>query len=92
VVAAPRTTTATAPTGSCGFHWLGGTSTDAATGRTVETGTRAHHALQRPADNGALFVALQGLNNGWADTDGQAAHTGNTAPPGSRTLNGAACG
>lgn len=34
-----------------GFHWLGGTSTDVATGRTVETGTWASYGLQRLANN-----------------------------------------
>jgi poly(3-hydroxybutyrate) depolymerase len=40
-----------------GFHWLGGTSTDVATGRTVETGTWAYYGLQRLANNSAIFVA-----------------------------------
>ncbi|MFD0391933.1 cellulose binding domain-containing protein [Streptomyces nogalater] len=40
-----------------GFHWLGGTSTDVATGRTVDTGTWAYYGLQRLADNSAVFVA-----------------------------------
>ena len=54
-----------------GFHWLGGTSTDVATGRTVETGTWAYYGLQRLANNSAVFVAPQGLDNGWANTAGQ---------------------
>ncbi|GAA2217231.1 hypothetical protein GCM10010360_35170 [Streptomyces nogalater] len=54
-----------------GFHWLGGTSTDVATGRTVDTGTWAYYGLQRLADNSAVFVAPQGLNNGWANTGGE---------------------
>ena len=54
-----------------GFHWLGGTSTDVATGRTVETGTWAYYGLQRLADNSAIFVAPQGLNNGWANAGGE---------------------
>ncbi|WP_369167370.1 PHB depolymerase family esterase [Streptomyces sp. R28] len=53
-----------------GFHWLGGTSTDVSTGRTVETGTWAYYGLQRLADNSAIFVAPQGLNNGWANSGG----------------------
>jgi hypothetical protein len=53
-----------------GFHWLGGTSPDVATGRTVETGTWAYYGLQRLADNSAIFVAPQGLNNGWANVHG----------------------
>ncbi|MER5373332.1 cellulose binding domain-containing protein [Streptomyces sp. NPDC002553] len=54
-----------------GFHWLGGTSTDVATGRTVETGTWAYYGLQRLANNSAVFVAPQGLNNGWANNGGE---------------------
>ncbi|WP_244172639.1 cellulose binding domain-containing protein [Streptomyces europaeiscabiei] len=54
-----------------GFHWLGGTSTDVATGRTVETGTWAYYGLQRLANNSAIFVAPQGLNNGWANAGGE---------------------
>ncbi|WP_412104117.1 cellulose binding domain-containing protein [Streptomyces europaeiscabiei] len=54
-----------------GFHWLGGTSTDVATGRTVETGTWAYYGLQRLANNSAILVAPQGLNNGWANAGGE---------------------
>ncbi|MEU6667999.1 cellulose binding domain-containing protein [Streptomyces sp. NPDC046727] len=54
-----------------GFHWLGGTSTDVATGRTVETGTWAYYGLQRLANNSAIFIAPQGLDNGWANTGGE---------------------
>ncbi|MFI1720405.1 cellulose binding domain-containing protein [Streptomyces sp. NPDC020489] len=54
-----------------GFHWLGGTSTDVATGRTVETGTWAYYGLQRLANNSTIFVAPQGLNNGWANNGGE---------------------
>ncbi|WTO41195.1 cellulose binding domain-containing protein [Streptomyces achromogenes] len=54
-----------------GFHWLGGTSTDVATGRTVDPGTWAYYGLQRLADNSAVFVAPQGLGNGWANTGGE---------------------
>ena len=50
-----------------GFHWRGGTSTDVATGRTVDTGTWAYYGLQRLANNSTIFVAPQGLNNGWAN-------------------------
>ncbi|MET7702395.1 cellulose binding domain-containing protein [Streptomyces sp. NPDC005485] len=54
-----------------GFHWLGGTSTDVATGRTVETGTWAYYGLQRLANNSTVFVAPQGLDNGWANSGGE---------------------
>jgi len=54
-----------------GFHWLGGTATDVDTGRTVQTGTWAYYGLQRLANNSAIFVAPQGLNNGWANSGGE---------------------
>ncbi len=54
-----------------GFHWLGGTATDVATGRTVETGTWAYYGLQRLAGNSAVFVAPQGLDNGWGNAGGE---------------------
>ncbi|WP_107480781.1 PHB depolymerase family esterase [Streptomyces sp. IMTB 2501] len=54
-----------------GFHWLGGTAIDVATGRTVENGTWAYYGLQRLANNTAIFVAPQGLDNGWANTGGE---------------------
>ncbi|GAA2198511.1 hypothetical protein GCM10009787_41530 [Streptomyces bangladeshensis] len=54
-----------------GFHWWGGTSTDVATGRTVETGTWAYYGLQRLANDSAVFVAPQGLDNGWANAGGE---------------------
>ncbi len=54
-----------------GFHWLGGTATDVDTGRTVETGTWAYYGLQRLANNSTIFVAPQGLNNGWANSGGE---------------------
>ncbi|GGR76061.1 hypothetical protein GCM10010269_14020 [Streptomyces humidus] len=54
-----------------GFHWLGGTATDVATGRTVETGAWAYYGLQRLADESAVFVAPQGFDNGWANAGGE---------------------
>jgi hypothetical protein len=54
-----------------GFHWLGGTATDVATGRSVEAGTWSYYGLQRLANNSAIFVAPQGLNNGWANAGGE---------------------
>ncbi|MFD5593190.1 alpha/beta hydrolase family esterase [Streptomyces griseorubiginosus] len=54
-----------------GFHWLGGSATDVSTGRTVENGTWAYYGLQRLADNSTIFVAPQGLNNGWANSGGE---------------------
>lgn len=54
-----------------GFHWVGGTATDVATGRTVETGTWAYYGLQRLANDSTIFVAPQGLNNGWGNAGGE---------------------
>jgi poly(3-hydroxybutyrate) depolymerase len=54
-----------------GLHWYGGTAEDVATGQTVETGTWAYYGLQQLAENSAIFVAPQGIDNGWANTDGQ---------------------
>ncbi|WP_211231810.1 cellulose binding domain-containing protein [Amycolatopsis balhimycina] len=54
-----------------GFHWLGGNDVDVDTGRTVQTGTWAYYGLQRLANNTAIFVAPQGLNNGWANSGGE---------------------
>jgi poly(3-hydroxybutyrate) depolymerase len=54
-----------------GFHWLGGTATDVATGRTVLTGVWAYYGLQQLAGNSTIFVAPQGINNGWANTNGR---------------------
>jgi poly(3-hydroxybutyrate) depolymerase len=54
-----------------GFHWLGGTATDVATGQTVQREVWAYYGLQRLAGNSAIFVAPQGLNNGWANTGGE---------------------
>ena len=53
------------------FHWLGGTDTDVATGRTVLTGVWAYYGLKELSNNSTIFVAPQGLNNGWANSGGQ---------------------
>jgi poly(3-hydroxybutyrate) depolymerase len=47
-----------------GFHWNGGTSKDVDTGGSNGY-TMAHFGLQKLSANGAIFVAPQGLNNGW---------------------------
>ncbi|NJQ01721.1 cellulose binding domain-containing protein [Streptomyces zingiberis] len=54
-----------------GFHWLGGTATDVATGQTVQRDVWSYYGLQRLANNSAIFVAPQGLNNGWANSGGE---------------------
>jgi poly(3-hydroxybutyrate) depolymerase len=47
-----------------GFHWNGGTSKDVDTGGSNGY-IMAHFGLQKLSNNGAIFVAPQGNNNGW---------------------------
>ncbi|GLX10050.1 cellulose binding domain-containing protein [Microbispora sp. NBRC 16548] len=54
-----------------GFHWLGGTATDVATGQTVQRDVWAYYGLLRLSNNSTIFVAPQGLNNGWANSNGE---------------------
>ncbi|MFG2167210.1 cellulose binding domain-containing protein [Micromonospora chersina] len=54
-----------------GFHWLNGTATDVATGQTVQRDVWSYYGLQRLANESTIFVAPQGLNNGWANTNGE---------------------
>ncbi|MEU9826181.1 cellulose binding domain-containing protein [Micromonospora chersina] len=54
-----------------GFHWLGGTAVDVATGQTVQRDVWSYYGLQRLANESTIFVAPQGLNNGWANTNGE---------------------
>ena len=53
-----------------GFHWNGGTSKDVDTGGSNGY-VMAHFGLQKLSNNGAIFVAPQGLGNGWANSGGQ---------------------
>ena len=53
-----------------GFHWNGGTSKDVDTGGSNGY-VMAHFGLQKLSKNGAIFVAPQGLGNGWANSGGQ---------------------
>ncbi|MFI6735211.1 cellulose binding domain-containing protein [Nonomuraea sp. NPDC050451] len=54
-----------------GFHWLGGTATDVATGQTVQRDVWAYYGLLRLANNSTIFVAPQGFNNGWGNSNGE---------------------
>ncbi|WP_433517914.1 cellulose binding domain-containing protein [Nonomuraea sp. CA-143628] len=54
-----------------GLHWLGGTATDVATGQTVQRDVWAYYGLQRLANNSTIFVAPQGFNNGWGNSNGE---------------------
>lgn len=53
-----------------GFHWLGGTDNDVDSGGTSGY-TWSYYGLREQADNStnarAIFVAPQGLNNGWGN-------------------------
>lgn len=54
-----------------GLHWLGGTMADVATGQSVGSEEWAYYGLQQLADNSAIFIAPQGIDNGWANADGE---------------------
>jgi poly(3-hydroxybutyrate) depolymerase len=54
-----------------GFHWLNGTATDVATGQTVQRDTWAYYGLLRLGSTSTIFVAPQGLNNGWGNAGGE---------------------
>jgi poly(3-hydroxybutyrate) depolymerase len=56
-----------------GFHWVGGTAGDVDSGGT-DGYNWSYYGLRRLADadgNGTIFVAPQGINNGWANSGGQ---------------------
>src|SRR5256714_9176558 len=55
-----------------GFHWVGGTAGDVDSGGT-DAYNWSYYGLRRLADNagnGTIFVAPQGINNGWANSGG----------------------
>ncbi|MFI7024679.1 cellulose binding domain-containing protein [Micromonospora sp. NPDC049900] len=54
-----------------GFHWRGGTATDVATGQTVQRDAWAYYGLLPLSNNSTIFVAPQGLNNGWGNSGGE---------------------
>jgi poly(3-hydroxybutyrate) depolymerase len=53
-----------------GYHWLGGTAQQVASGGS-DGDVYAHYGLRRLANNTAIFVAPQGLNNGWGNSGGE---------------------
>ncbi len=56
-----------------GFHWVGGTANDVDSGGT-DGYNWSYYGLRRLADNAGnttIFVAPQGINNGWANSGGQ---------------------
>ena len=56
-----------------GFHWVGGTANDVDSGGT-DGYNWSYYGLRRLADaagNGTIFVAPQGISNGWGNSGGQ---------------------
>ena len=54
-----------------GFHWRGGTAERGRLGRQRRVPPGPTTACVAEPDNSAIFVAPQGLSNGWANSDGQ---------------------
>ncbi|MEV4276497.1 ricin-type beta-trefoil lectin domain protein [Actinoplanes xinjiangensis] len=52
-----------------GFHWNGGTANDVDSGGTSGY-PWSYYGLRALSGNSAIFVAPQGLNNGWANSGG----------------------
>ncbi|MCA2215476.1 ricin-type beta-trefoil lectin domain protein [Jidongwangia harbinensis] len=53
-----------------GFHWNGGTANDVDSGGTSGY-PWSYYGLRALSNDSAIFVAPQGLNNGWANSGGQ---------------------
>ncbi|MET7820819.1 ricin-type beta-trefoil lectin domain protein [Micromonospora zamorensis] len=53
-----------------GFHWLGGTANQVASGGT-DGAAWAYYGMLSQANNSTIFVAPQGLNNGWGNSNGE---------------------
>jgi poly(3-hydroxybutyrate) depolymerase len=53
-----------------GFHWLGGTS-DQVAGGGSDGAVYAYYGLKQLSNNSTIFVAPQGLNNGWGNSGGE---------------------
>jgi poly(3-hydroxybutyrate) depolymerase len=56
-----------------GYHWLGGTANDVDSGGS-DGYNWSYYGLRRLADganNGTIFVAPQGIDNGWANSGGR---------------------
>src|SRR5690606_11243277 len=53
-----------------GFHWNGGTANDVDSGGTSGY-LWSYYGLRALSNNTAIFVAPQGLNNGWANSGGE---------------------
>jgi poly(3-hydroxybutyrate) depolymerase len=53
-----------------GFHWLGGTAQQVASGGS-DGYAWAYYGMQSQAGNSTIFVAPQGINNGWPNSGGE---------------------
>jgi poly(3-hydroxybutyrate) depolymerase len=53
-----------------GFHWLNGTANDVDSGG-ADRDLWAYYGQRRLANNSAIFVAPQGINNGWPNSGGE---------------------
>jgi poly(3-hydroxybutyrate) depolymerase len=53
-----------------GFHWYGGTM-DQVAGGGSDGAVYAHYGLKQLSNNSTIFIAPQGLNNGWANSGGE---------------------
>ncbi|CAM3576772.1 ricin-type beta-trefoil lectin domain protein [Kibdelosporangium persicum] len=53
-----------------GYHWLNGTANDVDSGGS-DGYNWSYYGLRRLSNNGAIFVAPQGINNGWPNSGGQ---------------------
>jgi poly(3-hydroxybutyrate) depolymerase len=53
-----------------GLHWLNGTASNVATGGS-DGSVWAFYGQKQLSNNSTIFVAPQGVNNGWANTNGQ---------------------
>jgi poly(3-hydroxybutyrate) depolymerase len=52
------------------YHWNGGTAGDVSGGGT-DGANWSYYGLQRLSNNSAIFVAPQGIGNGWANSGGR---------------------
>jgi poly(3-hydroxybutyrate) depolymerase len=53
-----------------GMHWLNGTANDVATGG-ADGAAWAFYGQKQLSNNSTIFVAPQGIDNGWANTNGR---------------------
>jgi poly(3-hydroxybutyrate) depolymerase len=53
-----------------GLHWLNGTANDVATGG-ADGAVWAFYGQKQLSNNGTIFVAPQGIDNGWANSNGR---------------------